>query len=156
MLWALWRLRRPGRVKGLVHGTNYYRFCRRFGAGRTLRHGVSCVPITISFGDRDYQENVTLSKAEFYALLQSEKLPPRTAQPSPYEFINAYTRRLNVTERYCSHLNRSQCLPVLFQIASRHTVDSNNICALQENGCFHPGVGHLGCRGCGKHENRSD
>lgn len=51
--------------------------------------GVSCVPITVSFGDRDYQENVTLSKAEFYALLQSEKLPPRTAQPSPYEFINA-------------------------------------------------------------------
>lgn len=32
---------------------------------------------------------MTLSKAEFYALLQSEKLPPRTAQPSPYEFINA-------------------------------------------------------------------
>lgn len=45
---------------------------------------VKCIPLYVSFGDREYQENVNLSKEEFYSLLVQSKEFPRTSQPSPY------------------------------------------------------------------------
>ena len=45
---------------------------------------VKCVPLCVSFGDKEYHENVYLSKELFYQLLEQSKDFPRTAQPSPY------------------------------------------------------------------------
>ena len=47
------------------------------------RLGVTCIPLTVTFGDRDYQENVSLSKDLFYELLLSSEDFPKTAQASP-------------------------------------------------------------------------
>ena len=44
---------------------------------------ISCVPLGVTFGDRDYRENENLSKDEFYALLQSSPDFPKTSQGSP-------------------------------------------------------------------------
>ena len=44
---------------------------------------ISCVPLGVSFGERDYHENEDLSKDEFYALLQSSREFPKTSQASP-------------------------------------------------------------------------
>lgn len=46
--------------------------------------GVKCIPLCVSFGDKEYQENVDLTKELFYQLLRESKDFPRTAQPSPY------------------------------------------------------------------------
>lgn len=45
---------------------------------------VTCIPLCVSFGDTEYQENVDLSKDLFYQLLEQNATPPHTAQPSPY------------------------------------------------------------------------
>lgn len=46
--------------------------------------GVKCIPLCVSFGDKEYQENVDLTKELFYQLLTESKDFPRTSQPSPY------------------------------------------------------------------------
>ena len=43
---------------------------------------ITCIPLTVFFGDTEYQENVNLSKEQFYSLL-AEGSFPKTAQPSP-------------------------------------------------------------------------
>ena len=45
--------------------------------------GVTCIPLRVSFGDREYQENVDLSKERFYELLLGSEEFPKTSQASP-------------------------------------------------------------------------
>lgn len=44
---------------------------------------IACIPLTVLFGDEEYQENVNLSKDQFYELLAATGVSPKTAQPSP-------------------------------------------------------------------------
>lgn len=46
---------------------------------------ISCIPLTVMFGEEAYQENINLSKDEFYHLLQSHSDFPHTSRPSPYD-----------------------------------------------------------------------
>ena len=48
--------------------------------------GVECIPLSVSFGENEYQENVSLSKPRFFELLQSSKEFPRTSHPGPYVY----------------------------------------------------------------------
>ncbi len=56
---------------------------------------IACIPLTVSFGDRDYQENITLTKDRFYELLQSADAPPKTAQPSPQQLLDLFEAAKN-------------------------------------------------------------
>ena len=47
------------------------------------KQDITCIPLTVMFGDREYQENVNLSKEQFYDLLAREEGAPKTAQASP-------------------------------------------------------------------------
>lgn len=49
------------------------------------RLNITCIPLTVSFGDSEYKENVNMSKKKFYNLLETQEQFPKTAQPSPYE-----------------------------------------------------------------------
>lgn len=44
---------------------------------------IACIPLTVSFGDQDYQENVNLTKPQFFQLLADFHGAPKTAQASP-------------------------------------------------------------------------
>ncbi len=44
---------------------------------------ISCIPITVMLDEAEYQENINLSKDQFFALLASTGASPRTSQPSP-------------------------------------------------------------------------
>ena len=50
---------------------------------------ITCIPLTVFFGDAEYQENVNLSKDQFYELLYSGALP-KTAQPSPQLLLDLF------------------------------------------------------------------
>ena len=45
--------------------------------------GVDCIPLRVMIGDQEYQENVDLSKDQFFELLARTGESPKTAQPSP-------------------------------------------------------------------------
>lgn len=51
---------------------------------------IECINIKVSFGDTEYLENETLSKTQFYSLLETEEEAPKTAQPSPYAYECAF------------------------------------------------------------------
>lgn len=64
---------------------------------RELRQlNITCIPLTVMFGETEYQENVSLSKDQFYELLASTGEFPKTSQASPQVlmdlFENAHTR----------------------------------------------------------------
>ncbi len=44
---------------------------------------IICIPLTVMFGDEEYQENINLSKDRFYELLLNSGHNPKTAQASP-------------------------------------------------------------------------
>ena len=44
---------------------------------------VACTPLSVMLADKEYRENIDLSKKEFYELLASTGATPQTSQPSP-------------------------------------------------------------------------
>ena len=50
---------------------------------------ITCIPLTVFFGDQEYQENVNLSKDQFYDLVAAGGVP-KTAQPSPQILMDLF------------------------------------------------------------------
>ena len=57
--------------------------------------GITVVPLTVFFGDEAYLDGVDLDNASFYRKLQESKELPRTSQPSPAAFQEAYINLIN-------------------------------------------------------------
>ena len=57
--------------------------------------GITIVPLTVFFGDEAYLDGVELDSVSFYKKLAASKTLPRTSQPSPAAFQQAYTRLLD-------------------------------------------------------------
>src|SRR6266705_1237999 len=56
---------------------------------------ITVVPLTVFFGDEAYLDGVELDNASFYRKLQASKNLPRTSQPSPAAFQEAYIRLID-------------------------------------------------------------
>lgn len=54
--------------------------------------GITIVPLTVFFDEESYQDNIDLDNSTFYQKLQASKVLPRTSQPAPALFQEAYTR----------------------------------------------------------------
>ena len=51
--------------------------------------GITCIPLTVFFGDAEYQENINLSKQKFYELLSTGQ-PPKTSQAAPQLLLDLF------------------------------------------------------------------
>ena len=51
---------------------------------------IRVVPLTIIWGDRQYQDGVEITPQEFYAQLGVNPAHPSTSQPTPQDFVRAY------------------------------------------------------------------
>lgn len=51
---------------------------------------VEIIPLNVSFGTETYQDGVNLSVEEFYVKLKSNKIFPKTSQPSPILYENIF------------------------------------------------------------------
>ncbi|MGE5576008.1 MAG: DegV family protein [Syntrophothermus sp.] len=54
------------------------------------KHGIKVVPLNVHFGEEVFQDGVDLWPEEFYLKLKSSPDLPRTSQPSPGLFVEAY------------------------------------------------------------------
>jgi DegV family protein with EDD domain len=54
--------------------------------------GIDVIPINILFGEKTYLQNVDLDTEGFYQLVQETGKIPKTAQPSPHQFMEFYER----------------------------------------------------------------
>jgi DegV family protein with EDD domain len=57
--------------------------------------GISVVPLTVFFGNDAYLDGVELDNTSFYKKLQASKELPRTSQPPPAAFQEAYIRLID-------------------------------------------------------------
>lgn len=57
--------------------------------------GITVVPLTVFFGDDAYLDGVELGSAEFYTKMAASKDLPRTSQPSPAAFQQAFQRLID-------------------------------------------------------------
>lgn len=53
-------------------------------------YGIHVVPLTVRFGEAVYRDGVDLLPDQFFALLAQSAVLPRTSQPSPGDFEEAY------------------------------------------------------------------
>lgn len=49
---------------------------------------IEFAPLSVVFGEKEYKENIDITKDEFYHFLKTEKEMPRTSQPSPQIYID--------------------------------------------------------------------
>ena len=56
---------------------------------------ITVIPIRLKIGENNYKDGVNLSKKEFWHKLLTEKVVPKTAQPSPAEFRDYYEELFN-------------------------------------------------------------
>jgi DegV family protein with EDD domain len=54
--------------------------------------GVTVIPLTVSFGSDSYLDRVEMTTDDFYHRLTSENIFPKTTQPSPNKFAEAYDK----------------------------------------------------------------
>ena len=57
--------------------------------------GITVVPLTVFFGEEAYLDGVELDNAGFYRKLLVSKASPRTSQPSPAAFREAYKKLMS-------------------------------------------------------------
>jgi DegV family protein with EDD domain len=57
--------------------------------------GITIVPLTVFFAEEAYLDGVELGNAGFYEKLQTSKVSPRTSQPPPAAFQEAYKQLIN-------------------------------------------------------------
>jgi DegV family protein with EDD domain len=55
-------------------------------------YGIDIIPVNILFGEKSYLQGVELDNEGFYKLVEESKRIPKTAQPSPHQFVEFYRR----------------------------------------------------------------
>lgn len=89
--------------------------------------GIICIPLTVTFGETEYQENVNLSKVQFYELLASSKDLPKTSQASPQILLDHFEdAKANGDEAI--YISISSALSGTYQSAvmTKNLADSDN------------------------------
>jgi DegV family protein with EDD domain len=61
-------------------------------AEEVAKHGVEVVPLSIRFGETEYEDRTELSVDDFYAKLAESAVLPETAAPAPGKFEAAFRR----------------------------------------------------------------
>lgn len=54
--------------------------------------GITMVPLNITVGGSEFKDQVDISSEEFYQRMNEAEELPKTAQPSPYDFVQEYKR----------------------------------------------------------------
>ncbi len=58
--------------------------------GEYEKLNITCIPLTVMFGGDEFQENLSLSKDQFYELLLSREENPKTSQASPQYLMDLF------------------------------------------------------------------
>jgi DegV family protein with EDD domain len=60
--------------------------------GWEKEYGIDMIPVNILFGEKSYLQGVELDNEGFYKLVDESKRIPKTAQPSPHQFVEFYRK----------------------------------------------------------------
>ena len=86
---------------------------------------IDCIPITVMLDDAEYQENVNLTKDQFFALLAETGASPRTSQPSPQLLTDLLTETVEAGDE-AVYITLSSALSGTYQTAAMTCEDVGN------------------------------
>ena len=109
-------------------------------AEETDRYGIEVVPLSIRFGDDEFEDRTELSVEGFYGLMEQRSELPETAAPSPGKFEAAFRRQAEAGADAVVCINLSSDLSATMAAAQNaaralegelpvHVVDSKSITA---------------------------
>ena len=61
-----------------------------FSAQEAKEHNLELIPINITLNEKNYLDGIDITKDEFYELLTSSEEFPKTAQPSPQDYVDLF------------------------------------------------------------------
>ena len=87
---------------------------------------IDCIPIKVMLDDREYQENVDLTKDQFFSLLAETGASPRTSQPSPQILMDLFSAAKTAGEE-ALYITLSSALSGTYQSAvmTKEDMDSD-------------------------------
>lgn len=88
-----------------------------FTAEELIASDIQFVPITVTIDGTDYRDGVDLTKDEFYNLLENAQEFPKTAQPSPQDFLDVFEEAKEQGDSLI-YLSLSSALSGTFQSAT--------------------------------------
>lgn len=100
-----------------------------FEPAELAQKNILCIPLNVRFGEADYQENVNLSKPQFYELLESTGEMPKTAQPSPQLLLDLFEDAVRAGDQ-AIYITLSSALSGTYQSACMAVED------LGRDGCY--------------------
>lgn len=86
---------------------------------------ITCIPLKVMLGDREYEENINLSKDQFFELLASTGATPKTSQPSPQILIDLFEDAKQAGEE-AIYITLSSALSGTYQTASMTCEDMDS------------------------------
>ncbi|MDO4523164.1 MAG: DegV family protein [Eubacteriales bacterium] len=61
-----------------------------YSASEIEKRNITCVPMTITFGEETFLDGTEITKEDFFERLINEKELPKTSQPSPTSFLECF------------------------------------------------------------------
>lgn len=77
---------------------------------------ITCIPIKVLLGEEEYEENINLSKDQFFSLLASTGATPKTSQPSPRILMDLFAEAKQAGEE-AIYITLSSALSGTYQTA---------------------------------------
>lgn len=71
-----------------------------YSAQEIEKRQITCIPMTVTFGDTEYLDGRDITKEQFFELLTTESDFPHTSQPSPADFLECFNDAKSW--RYCN------------------------------------------------------
>ncbi|OGO15948.1 MAG: hypothetical protein A2Z02_02875, partial [Chloroflexi bacterium RBG_16_48_7] len=89
--------------------------------------GITIVPTYVLFGEKSYRDGVDINADEFYEKLSVSKVMPRTAIPSPGEFMETYRNLCKDSDEIVSiHITRKHSSILEAASLGRQLLDKSN------------------------------
>lgn len=90
---------------------------------------IKIVPIKISFGDKLFKEGIDITTSEFYDLLKSSDILPKTSQPSVQDFIDVYKPLIDRGDEIISiHVSGALSGTINAASIAKNTLFTDKIC----------------------------
>lgn len=88
---------------------------------------IACIPLKVMFADAEYEENISLSKDQFYELLLRQEVLPKTSQASPQLLLNLFEEARDQGDE-AIYITLSSALSGTYQnaVMTRNLVDCEN------------------------------
>jgi DegV family protein with EDD domain len=93
------------------------------------KHNIYVIPLFVNFGDKSYIDNgVDITKKQFYERLENVTELPKSAQPTPADFIKLYERLLKDHESIISiHISKKMSGTISSALAAKKDFPDKDI-----------------------------